>query len=355
MVSNLVGATLYYDETNNIRIFRVKDRQNFNTIFNDHFVLGGILRDRQVDNMHIDSLKNALKLDKNVKEIKLKNLATGNFLDCMSSLKVNIFLKWLLENNLIVHYTCVNNFYYGIVDIVDTIIPDDDINEIYNLKNELFEVCFYEKDKIIELFYKYEYPNLKKETFKCFIKEISTIIKDTDLNRYLYKNANDFREVLDHIVSLLSNFGDKDDILLTHNKDFVLHDTGTYASFYMERPMFFKDCEHIFDREVSIEDYIKSYNKEYGVNNIMFVDSTSDIFVQISDVIVGILGKFFNMIGERGRYQYIGNEFTKVNIELFKQLIKRSHEVNDRLTNHLVSLNEYTAINNFIYDTNIGR
>jgi hypothetical protein len=74
--------TFYYDETNNIRKFYVKE-QDFNTSFDLTFVLGGLVHSNRTK-PEIETLFEGIRLQKSISEIKLKHLATGDFLECLT-------------------------------------------------------------------------------------------------------------------------------------------------------------------------------------------------------------------------------------------------------------------------------
>ncbi len=83
-----ISFNFYYDETNNIRKFYVKEA-NFNSCFTANFVLGGMVYEGTSPN--VNSLISKLNLQKTVKELKFKHIATGKFLNCLNSEKLNIF------------------------------------------------------------------------------------------------------------------------------------------------------------------------------------------------------------------------------------------------------------------------
>ncbi len=159
--------TFYYDETNNIRKFYVR-KTDFNSSFNSNFVLGGLVYEgNQPD---IKPLFDGLKLQKNIIEVKLKHIAKGEFLDCLKSKKLNIFLDCLLELDLYIHYSSLNILYWSIADIVDSAITNSEVamqlglGFSNHLKNDLYKLAKLEIGMITELFYNFGYPNLKKES-----------------------------------------------------------------------------------------------------------------------------------------------------------------------------------------------
>ncbi|MEC4817924.1 MAG: hypothetical protein SAK29_32330, partial [Scytonema sp. PMC 1069.18] len=72
--------TFFYDETNNIRKFYVRE-SDFNSSFQSNFVLGGIVYDKSKPD--IEKLFSELNLERSIKEVKLKHLAKGDFLSCL--------------------------------------------------------------------------------------------------------------------------------------------------------------------------------------------------------------------------------------------------------------------------------
>ena len=74
--------TFYYDETNNIRKFYVRET-DFNSAFTDNFVLGGLVHEGPAPD--VQPLIDSFKLQKSVKEVKFKHIAKGDFIDCLRS------------------------------------------------------------------------------------------------------------------------------------------------------------------------------------------------------------------------------------------------------------------------------
>ena len=94
--------TFYYDETNNIKKFRVRE-EDFNYSFHSNFVLGGVLFEG--DKPKLENIFEGLGLQNNIKEVKLKHLAFGELEDCLKSTKLNMFLNRILASPLLLHYT----------------------------------------------------------------------------------------------------------------------------------------------------------------------------------------------------------------------------------------------------------
>ena len=78
--------------------------------------------------------------------------------------------------------------------------------------------------------------------------------------------------------------------------DYVMQEN--YAEFYADPIRKYQKSRHIFDEETTVQDIVKKQIAmgENMADNFKFVKSETDIFVQLSDVVAGILGKLFKYI-----------------------------------------------------------
>lgn len=167
----------FYDESNNMRLFRNKET-GFNNTYKENFVLGGIVSTEQVKKTSLEDFLNLLNLNKNMTEIKFKHISNqGNdFYRKINNEKLNKFLDYLLQNeNLIIHFQVFNPFYFGIVDLIDELdISNHELN--WNLKNELFNMCTEEYKECSELFFKYNYPCIKRADAEEFLEKFTSLL-----------------------------------------------------------------------------------------------------------------------------------------------------------------------------------
>lgn len=105
--------TFYYDETNNVRKLYV-DEDGFNVALPKIFVLGGIAHEGVVRAIDISSLRQAMKVQKNVRELKLAYVAKGEFVDLLKSEKLTIFLRWIRDNGFVIHYHEFDPLYWSV-------------------------------------------------------------------------------------------------------------------------------------------------------------------------------------------------------------------------------------------------
>ena len=339
--------TFYYDETNNIRKFYVRET-DFNYSFTANFVLGGLVYEGESPN--IQPLINGLKLQKTVREIKLKHIAKGEFIDCIKSEKLNYFLKYLLDNDLFIHYSSLNILYWSIVDIVDSAIVNSEVAKqldpsfANHLKNDLYKLSRLEIESVIELFYRFGYPNIKNEEVLTFIEALTSLFNG-------YIDTFEFHFGLESLRQILKEAKKKGSLpFIMDEEDHIL--LKDFSQFYL-RPIYtFKNSNHVFDTELSILEILQNYkiidNKE-EIKNYSFADSQSDSFIQFSDVFVGLMGKLTNYFNTSSKEKITTdidslNATQQRNIDLIIDLIDKSHNENIGFLHSIDSYEELTKM-----------
>jgi len=319
--------TFYYDETNNIKKFYLKE-DNFNYSFRSNFILGGVVHIG--DKPDIKPLFAGLNLQSTVKEVKFHHIACGEFLDCLKSKKLNFFLKTVLNSPLYFHYGSLNLLYFSIVDIVDSAIISSGLADQLTtiIKNALYKVCKIEIDNVIRLFYKYKYPNISNKDILPFIDSLMDLFKPYESDFEFHLELTSLRQILDSSKingSLPFIMNEEDHVLL---KDFT--------SFYL-RPMYtFRNSEHIFDKEETMESVINDYTlTDHGrpFTNHRFEDSKNELLIQTSDIFVGFAGKLSTFINSNthDKIEVIIcglNELQRDNLDTYMDIINKSEAKN---------------------------
>ena len=323
--NNMMGLStkekfyFFYDESNNNRKFWLKpkgDSAFFNSDIDEDYVLAGVVYDIK-PKVSIEELKKQLKLQNNVKEIKFnRHFAEKSFLECMNKDRITHFLKWIDRHNLYIHFFHINNFYYSLVDIIDSITT---IEEIINNKLDIMRVksTFYillrkKAVELQEIMYKYDYPNIKNSGIKGFCQDLIKLIDD--------KNSQDSYERF--IIKKLKKAQNAESLPFVQNNEGGIMQKN-YSEFYEARINLFENSEHVFDEEPEIQKILKKYRfikKGVEITNFKFVDSSSEIFVQISDVISGIYGKLFTYIN-RSDKNSICNDVMNLNETQIKNIL----------------------------------
>lgn len=324
--------TFYYDETNNIKKFYVRDKENFNYSFTANFVLGGLVHLGNAPN--VQTLIDSFKLQKTVNEVKFKHIANGNFLGCLKSKKLKLFLQFIKNSDLYVHYSSLNILYWALVDIVDSAIASSDrasqlgIKFANHLKNDLYRLSRLEIESIIELFYSYEYPNIKSECINQFIEDLTSLFDG-------YIDTVEYHFSLESLRQILKEAKKKKSLpFLMDEDDYIL--LKDLTQFYL-RPIYtFKNSTHIFDNEYSISETLKDYrilDNGVEIKNYSFVDSQTNQLTQLSDVFVGLMGKLTNYLNTSSREKIKTDlglliDIQKENLDLLIEVIDKSHNKN---------------------------
>lgn len=321
----------YYDETNNIKKFYVREN-DFNYTFTVNFVLGGLVHEGEAPDVQL--LIDSFNLQKTTTEVKFKHIASGDFLDCLKSTKLKLFLEFVMNSKLHVHYSSLNILYWAIVDIVDSAIANSPtatelgIGFSNRLKNDLYKLSRLEIDSVIELFYKFEYPNIKTDKVIPFIDSLTTLFEK-------YINTEEYHFGLESLRQILKESRKNDSLpFVMDEEDYIL--LKDLSHFYLRQIYLFKNSNHVFDNEDSIEETISEYkilDGDHEIKNYSFVDSKSNQLVQLSDVFIGLMGKLSKYMNTSSRENINSdfdslNEIQKDNIDLLIDVIDKSHSEN---------------------------
>lgn len=294
------GWTLYYDETNNFRKFSIDPtKEEFvnseDAIYND-FILGGIAVPPGVK-LDIDELRTQLGLKK-ASEMKSRNLfGTDDFLYNMGSKRVQTFLKWMVSNTLMIHYSTTDNLYDAVIEVVDESLMGDRGRAVMIFHREMKDVLYnYIKSDVpgfLKILHRYGYPEMKEEDEREFCKEMALYVEK--LNSHADKRDSLFLEMIKQNLMAVSrsdkvefmNFGVRGEIISSYHNDYWFSVLNTPAAM------------HVFDHESSVEHDLKDVqlmDKGKPYELIDFRDSKECVYIQISDMFVGILGRTFRWI-----------------------------------------------------------
>lgn len=317
----------YYDETNNIKKFYVREN-DFNYTFTSNFVLGGLVHNGIAPN--VQTLIDSFKLQKTTKEVKFKHIAKGNFLDCLKSDKLRLFSQFIKDGDLFVHYSSLNILYWAIVDIVDSAIANSDVAQQLGpafsnqLKNDLYKLARLEIDSVIKLFYQFEYPNIKIKSIISFIDALTSLFDD-------YIDTAEFHFGLESLRQILEEAKKKGSLpFIMDEDDYIL--LKDLSQFYL-RPIYtFKNSIHIFDNEELISETLNNYkilDRGSEIKNYSFADSKTSQLIQLSDVFVGLWGKLTNYLNTSTQEQIskdlaLMSSLQKTNIELLFDIEDKS-------------------------------
>lgn len=339
--------TFYYDETNNLKKFYVKE-DDFNYSFCSNFVLGGVLYEGSKP--QLQDFFDGLNLQPNIKEVKLKHIAFGEFQDCLKSKKLDVLLKRIITSPLYLHYTTLNFLYWSIADIVDSAITNSEIAQqlgmpfAYKLKNDLYFLCKHEIDSVISLLHYYKYPNLKKEDVVPFINSLVSLFHE-------YEDDYRFHLGLTSLKQILKESKKKESLpFIMDEEDYIL--LKNFTSLYLAPLYTFKNSNHIFDKEENIQNALKEYRLlDNGIpfNNYSFEDSKNDVLIQVSDILVGLVGKMTTFINTHNSDEIIiqirqFDDTQLANLDNYLELVNKSDKKNRAFFNNIDSYEEVSKL-----------
>ena len=335
--------TFFYDETGNCRKFLLtKDGVNSPDALNRNFILGGIAFSGTEKQVNFDTLFSSLGFDKEQqKELKFKHLFhnSKSFLNFMDSNRATAFLKWLDSSDLYIHYCTLNNLYYSLADIVDSLNSGNIMSLNFILKNELYNFTVLHCNEIINILYKHNYPDIKN--VQLFTNEFCSFIDNHNIE------DNFYLKLLQEELRLSSQNGEL--TFIQDNTPYTLIDE--YFIFYLKRCGMFSKSLHYFDEEQTVQSKFRNITlQENGknINNFFFLQSSNDKFIQVSDMLVGLLGKLFSFLDERNIneiktiYSSL-NEKQKKNFISLQNIILKS---NNKCPLFLLNINSQENIKN---------
>ena len=324
--------TFFYDETGNCRKFSLSEKGfNSEAAVENNFILAGVLFPGTKFDVDFDVLYSSLGYCEEQKELKFKHLYhnSTDFLAFIGSKRASAYLSWLSASGLHVHYSTLNNLYYSLVDIIDSLwklYPQIICNSMFcnEIKSAFYDFTVQYSAEITQILIDYEYPNVQDCTGFC--DELCDFIRSFNDEDDCYPGF--FLEILRQMLKQAGKQGELG--FIQDNIPNKLIDE--YYLFYLERCELFSKSYHIFDEEKTVQNKFKDITlSENGVEfcNYEFQNSIDSRFVQVSDLFCGILGKLFYFLDRLSeedlpKIKSKLNEVQKTNFRCIYELILKS-------------------------------
>lgn len=339
----------YYDETDNCRKVILTERG-----FNDNsdskiFVLGGVMGENEnsLNTFNMDFLKRKLQLHPKLNEIKFKDIfkEKKEFLTLFNSRKLETILKIFLESDLYIHFYAIDLLYFSTVDIVDTL--DSAFNKSFvenqKIKNELYNIIKKNQKEFDEKAYELNYPNIEVEKLSFFYDFIKTLIRKEKKDYLLKFFESDISD-----VPFIANNPQLKNKKNPRNIDMIEH----FGEFYTSNLSTFKNSIHFLDKEKFIEDILDEMYKilEFRPEDInyKFIDSKESIFIQLSDILVGIIKIYLKYIRDYDLNPYYLQAQQEKNLKLLSKIIIKSDRLSNALIHNSLPLEVVLKFNNII-------
>lgn len=346
---------LYYDETNNIRRLTLSE-VGLNEPANKTFVLAGIALRPGCTLSGWDRLRDALRIQASAKEVHFQLVAPINYEDALASQKLSVLLRWLQEQDILLHYSALDVLFWSILDIIDSLMPNDPFGigaYHFQLKAELHHVVCRDPSVFLSLLHGFGYPNVERAKVQEFLGTISRF-----LAHHAPTDRNHFGPLLKQTIQRAARRPGLELHFLHDNepgeliKDFSVH--------FLHSMYVFKNASHTFDRETYVEKVLKQYEVRDGERrlNYRFEDSKNEVGIQLSDVVAGLMGRHFSYLQAHSLRQLRQRkaDFSDVqnsNLQLLRSLIDRSDALSDGLFHSVLPLDTILKNNAFLHDQEV--
>lgn len=331
---------IFYDETNNCRKFYLR-----NTSFNTNpcvFVLAGIATHFKSKPLDLVELRKILRIQKTVKEIKHHHIITGSLRQILTCEKLELFLNWLnLQDDVFIHYSAIDLFYFSIVDIIDSIISPESRLSVYcqKFKSDLYQILKLDEKKTIKLLNKYKYPSISNFYKNEFISELVDIVQNSrilsDFDRNMLKGILQQAKSISSLCFIERNKYEREDLI------------DNFSIFYFNQLIILKNSKHLFDEEQEIKgifNEISFFKNIHSKRDFDFIDSSTSEEIQISDVIAYVFGVIFTDILRMTKQDIKAlktDAQVQKNVRLLKELVQKSDQENQSFFQHFLSNDDF--------------
>lgn len=329
----------FYDETNNIAKLRLKNGR-LNVSEPQCFALGGIVTSDQITVPELPFFLSLLGLQSSVPELKREYLGKGEFLGILDGQRTRKFLDWFVAQGYFLHYQIVDPLYWGMVDIIDSALDGMDISPQFIILNrgskaDLHRVLQYDLPQTERIFAKYDYPNITPDNIDPFYESLIHLVNSSQAVELVRKKLlTDVFKMGRKKTELVFLGGEEEATLL-----------DSFDKFYAERIMLFENAVHVFDEETRIQERLASdaYQNIIGPHtSYRFVNSKTDMGVQVSDLIIGLMGKYFSFLNMTENNHLLAklsglSENQHHNMRSLVTLINRSDTESNGFFHHVIS------------------
>lgn len=296
--------TFFHDETENIRKLIVNAGGRFNREEihegTNLFCLGGVASKRPDDiklTPFLTNLKEKKEYDSTVdEELKFNKLfPSKKFKDICSILKsekLTFLLRYILDNEILVHFFCSDYFFMLTGDIVFKVEGEDcDRESSFAVKDALYRFIKTNQNKVLKIlhFHKYDFEGEVNINFYMCLK------------KYYIKNKNsvskDDQKELDSFFKFFGESFDEEQKNNSCKENGKCYAVKDLSHIFLHRILMFN--KNIFDKESLIENILENkFNIDGGDGEFHyeFVDSKKSHGIQLSDVVIKLICLFLNFI-----------------------------------------------------------
>lgn len=251
----------------------------------------------------------------------------------------------LLSKPLYLHISTLNLLYYSLVDIVESATIPDRLKQYHLVfKAALYQACNSNIETVTSILSKYRYPNISHEHLIDFVKELMDSIAPYKKDRLIGPTL----ELLHKFLKIGAEQGKLP--FITEQEDHMLIEG--LMSLYARPIYMYINSEHIFDNESEIKQQLEAFpmfNTETPLSNYSFLDSKDDKLIQVCDVTIGLIGKFFQFLNTHSKDQIhqkvcTMTEIQLENLDMLLSMFEKSLNFNEGLIHYIDSFETQNKI-----------
>lgn len=295
-----INRTFFFDESNNIKKGRIGVEKD-NVLDLEHlcFVLGGIAIKEEINFEELLKYVGARQIPIDAK-FSFFAFKHTEFIEAIKQPRLRKFFEYLLIHDILVHFDVLHYMHFAMVDILDSLIQEDDANQkaafmyYLPLQSAMTEVLYCDYNLLHDIFCKYEFPNVPTKKANDFVNEILELYTH-NLQYFDMNDIDNFpKELLRQIIKAKRDRTNM--YFLEDNISFEIS-SGVFTN-YLSRMIEIKD-KKCFDNEQSIINELQAMDGTYKEKlNVTFDDSMNNRNIQICDAICGFVARLYTFLGK---------------------------------------------------------
>lgn len=303
-----VSYYMYFDETQNWKSIKKEGKQEILRTLNipnvrEHFVLGGIATKTYEKPLTLDELLNIYRMSSpGIEEVKATDVIKNDFLSYLKSKKLYSILQYIRNHKWFIHFSVTNLLYYCIDEIMIGLLMNSkygksvSLEESFLIRDEFYRIFSNDLEPNIKQLLSFDYPAVKKENLSAFRTFIARMVV-----KYI-EQTKSMNNITKRIIEILKDSEDnKRDVVFVEDeeKGILIHD---FLQFFTTRICMLAYSHLTLDEEADVEAHLQQepiYVNGRRLNNYQFVNSKTNTYIQISDVVVSLISRYFNFLDRK--------------------------------------------------------
>lgn len=298
---------MYFDETQNWKSIKKEGNPKILRTLNipniqEHFVFGGIATKDYEEPITLDELLNIFRMSPANKEVKATDVIKNDFLSSLKSKQLHCLLQYIRNRKWFLHFSVTNLLYYSIDEIMMGLVMNSKYgklvfsDESYLIRDEFYRIFANDLEWNVKQLISFDYPAVKNENLSAFRTFVTGMVV-----KYIGR-TNAMNNITKIILEVLKDSEDKKrDVVFVEDekKGILIHD---FLQFFTTRICMLAYSHLALDEEADVETHLKQKSicvHGRKLDNFQFMNSKSNTYIQISDLIVSLISRYFNFLDRR--------------------------------------------------------